>query len=165
LVSDPLHMTQVDLRRHAPTLTNPRQSKPNVGYIPRQFNALTRGRFLKARRKQHLARVPGRPSDAQIEMARSMAVLEWGALQAENEGTIPAMREAREHRRLLLRVIVDFERSMLPKAPAKPAKAKPRPPQIGIEEHLAQLGARHGAVVEMPTVAPAAPDAEQEKLL
>jgi hypothetical protein len=45
-------------------------------------------------------------------MARSMAVLEWGSLQAEHDGSLQSLREAREHRRLLLRVLADFERSL-----------------------------------------------------
>ena len=84
----------------------------NPGYSPRQFNALARRRFLKARRLHHLARVQGEPTEAQITMARSMATFEWGALAGEHEGTLASLRESREHRRLLLRVLEDFENSL-----------------------------------------------------
>jgi hypothetical protein len=79
--------------------------------------ASTCGRFLKAERERHLARVHGEPTNAQVEMARSMAVLEYGAFQAESENTLRSLREAREHRRLLLRVLADFEKSLVVKPP------------------------------------------------
>ena len=112
-------MTQSDLQRHSLTR----------GYRPRQFNELTRGRFVKSRCARHLARVEGYPTNAQYEMAMTMAVLEWGALQAEHEGSMRALREAREHRRLLLRVTADFERSL--------ARAV-APPHATLDDHLAR---------------------------
>src|SRR6516165_707078 len=87
------------------------RTKFEPGYVPRRFNAESRYRFLKTRREDHLARVPGEATTAQQQMARSMAVLEWGALQCEHDGSVVSLREAREHRRLLLRVLGDFERS------------------------------------------------------
>ena len=108
-------MTQANAERLGAT-ARPR----NDGYRPRQFNRLTRGRFLRARERHHLSRVTGSPTVAQREMAASMAVLEWSSLQAEREGTLQSLREAREHRRLLLRVLADFERSLA----APPPKEK-----------------------------------------
>ena len=55
-------------------------------------------------------------------MARSMAMLEWGALVGEKEGSLASLREAREHRRLLLRVLADFERSLVAPSPAQAPK-------------------------------------------
>jgi hypothetical protein len=66
-------------------------------------------------------------------MAASLAVLEWAALQSEHEGTLQSLREAREHRRLLLRVLSDFERSLA-------AVAAPRP--LSIEELAAKAEGR-----------------------
>jgi hypothetical protein len=69
---------------------------------------------LKDRKEQHLGRVQGEPSSEQIQMARSMAQLEWSALVAERTDDLRALREAREHRRLLLRTIADFELTLDP---------------------------------------------------
>jgi hypothetical protein len=83
-------------------------------YIPRQFNENSRTRFLHSRREQHLARIPGEASDAQIAMVQSLASLEWSALSAERQDTLASMVAAREFRRLHLRVVADFERSLRP---------------------------------------------------
>jgi hypothetical protein len=72
---------------------------------------------LKARRLHYLGRVQGEPTEAQHAMARSMAMFEWGALHGEYEGTLASLREAREHRRLLLRTLADFEASLKPGRP------------------------------------------------
>ena len=64
-------------------------------YRPRKFNPLTRARFVKARRERWLRRVVGTPTDTQIELAHSAAVLEWAALQAEHDGSLVSMRDAR----------------------------------------------------------------------
>src|SRR5689334_12829171 len=80
--------------------------------LPRQFNALARSRLLKARREEYLAKVRGVPTEAQIAMVESLARLEWAALAAEHDRTLAALREAREHRRLLLKVMADFELSL-----------------------------------------------------
>jgi len=61
-----------------------------------------------------LARVQGEPTEPQIAMARSLAMFEWGALAGEHEGTLASLRESREHRRLLLRVLEDFEQLLMP---------------------------------------------------
>jgi hypothetical protein len=124
-------MTHADLQRRDAT----------DRYLPRRYNALTQGRFLRARRKGYLARVSGPPTVNQIEMARSMAVLEWGSLVAENEGSLQSLREAREHRRLLLRVLADFERS------ATAAQAPPPvDPVRAVRERLATIATeREGA--------------------
>ena len=83
-------------------------------YIPRQFNPVTRERFLRDRRRRYLARVlTAAPTDAQAATIQSLASLEWGALAAEHEGSVQGMREAREHRRLLMRLLVDFEKSLI----------------------------------------------------
>jgi hypothetical protein len=71
-------------------------------------------------------------------MVQSLATLEWAALSAEHTNTLQSLREAREHRRLLLRVLADFERSLEKSA----AKGRPGPPQLTLEEHLAMLRER-----------------------
>jgi hypothetical protein len=81
-------------------------------YLPRNFNQTTRYRFIRDRRRRYLARVPGPPTDEQAVLAYSLACEEYAALEAEAEGGLRALREAREHRRLLARLFVDFERSL-----------------------------------------------------
>jgi hypothetical protein len=68
-------------------------------------------------------------------MARSMAVLEWGSLLNENEGSVQSLRECREHRRLLLRVLADFERS-LSSAQALPPPSRSDPTRQAITDFL-----------------------------
>jgi hypothetical protein len=105
--------TQANVKRQ---IRKPYRIRPRAdpGYQPRQFNALTRRRFLKARQLHYLGRIQDEPTEAQIAMARSLPLFEWGALAGEHEGTLASLREAREHRRLLLKTLVDFEQSMRP---------------------------------------------------
>jgi hypothetical protein len=104
-----LRMTQVDAEHRKTSFR-----RETGGYVPRQFNPVTRERFLRDRRQKHLSRCSGKPTDAQIAMVQSLAILEWGALSAERQDTLISMREAREFRRLHLRVVADFERSLRP---------------------------------------------------
>jgi hypothetical protein len=122
--------THVDVQRRIPT----------SGYIPKRFNTLTRGRFLKARRERELRRIEGEPTAAQVEMARSMALLEWGMHLATHLGTQESLREGRENARLLLRVRGDFERSLEPKTVV--GKGKPGPSHATLDEQLALLRER-----------------------
>ncbi len=41
-----------------------------------------------------------------------MVRLEWSALVAEADGTLPGLVDAREHRRLFVRLLGDFERGL-----------------------------------------------------
>ena len=107
-------MTQNALKRRNSTI----RSELGV-YEPRSFNAVTRGRFLRDRRRRWRARIEGELSETQAALILSLASLEWSALSAEAEGGLMALREAREHRRLFQRLLADFERS-LPVAPEKP---------------------------------------------
>jgi hypothetical protein len=103
---------------------------------------LTRGRFFRDRRKLYLNRIEGKPSDAQIAMAQSMARLEWFALVAERDSDTMSIRESRENRRLLLRTIFYFDLSLKEQeAPVRSGARKPRPgpPQLSLEEHLELL--------------------------
>jgi hypothetical protein len=90
-------------------------------YIPRQFSSTTRYRFLLDRHRGYLARISGMPTDQQRAQIESLAQLEYAALQCEAESTLVSMRESREHRRLLLRVLADFERSLIPRPVREPA--------------------------------------------
>jgi hypothetical protein len=122
LVSDILGMTQdVTVRRRTSYLRETGQ------YKPRRFHPGTRDRFLRSRRRAYLSRISGQPTSAQAAIVASVAQLEWNALAAEHENTLQSLREAREHRRLLLRVLADFEAS-IPPAPA-PRNEK-RPPSL-----------------------------------
>jgi hypothetical protein len=107
-------MTQVDAERRKTSFR-----RETGGYVPRQFNAVTRERFLRDRRQKHLSRVTAPPTDAQVAQVQSLASLEWAALAAERENSLQSLREAREHRRLLMRVLADFERSITAAPPAK----------------------------------------------
>jgi hypothetical protein len=81
-------------------------------YVPRKFNRVSRERFLRERRQSYLARIAGPPTDTQRAQVASLAQLEWSALQCEAENSLQSMRESREHRRLMLKVLADFERSL-----------------------------------------------------
>ncbi len=84
---------------------------------------------MRDRRALYLGRIRGELSEAQKPLIDSLIELEWGALQAESEGGITAYREGRELRRLFLRAVADFERSVA-------AAPKPRGPTL--QEHLAR---------------------------
>ena len=78
--------------------------------------------FLRQRRQLYLARVSGRPSTAQVAMVLTLARLEWSALVAEHANTLQGDREGREHRRLLLRLLAEFEETLTkPPVPEKPS--------------------------------------------
>jgi hypothetical protein len=59
-----------------------------------------------------------------LHWCKLLAVLEWSALVAENEGGLHGLRESREHRRLFQKNLDDFEKSVV-----KPL-AKVRPPKL-----------------------------------
>jgi len=69
---------------------------------------------LLSRHRDYLARISGMPTDQQRAQIESLAQLEYAALKCEAENTLVSMRESREHRRLLLRVLEDFEQSLMP---------------------------------------------------
>jgi hypothetical protein len=101
------------------------QTRETGRYLPRRFNPVTRERFLRDRRRRILRRIAGRPSDEQSALAQTVARLEWAALAAEAEGGLHALREAREHRRLLQKLLVDFERTLrVVAAPSTPSLAE-----------------------------------------
>jgi|SRR6516165_9632029 len=83
-------------------------------YIPRQFTSTTRYRFLLDRHRGYLARISGMPTDQQRAQIESLAQLEYAALSCEAENTLVSMRESREHRRLMLKVLADFEATLQP---------------------------------------------------
>jgi hypothetical protein len=134
-------MTQDAVQRR--TKTSYRMDTGGGSYVPPRFNPRTRGRFLRDRRKTYLSRIEGVPSDAQLAMVQSMARLEWFALAAECGDDLVSTREGREHRRLLLKVIIDFERSLKMKEALVPRpegrKPKTGPPQLSLEQHLELL--------------------------
>jgi hypothetical protein len=88
--------------------------------MPRRFSKPAWYRFSRDRRRRYLARLPGQPSERDAARIDAMVRLEWQALKAEAEGTLQADREAREHRRLLDRLVSDFERSLASSPAAKP---------------------------------------------
>jgi hypothetical protein len=112
--------------------------------MPRVFSKPAWYRFSRDRRRQYLAQLAGPPSNEQAARVDTLVRLEWSALRAEAEGTLIGDREGREHRRLFDRLLADFERSLTPKSPAKPARAKLGPAQIGLDEHMAKLRERRG---------------------
>ena len=86
--------------------------------IPRSFSKQAWHRFDQDRRRRYLERLGGLPSDVQAARIDTLVRLEWSALRAEAEGTLRADREAREHRRLLDKLLGDFERSLEKRKPA-----------------------------------------------
>jgi hypothetical protein len=115
---------------------------------PRRFSQTAWWRFARNRRRQYLAQLAGPPTAEQASIVDSLCALEWSALRNESEALAlrgrearEAAREAREHRRLLAKLVGDFERSLVPK-PVKPALTRPGPPQITLEDHMAMLRAR-----------------------
>jgi hypothetical protein len=89
-----------------------RSRKSEMGRpMPRRFSKPAWWRFARDRRRRYLAQIDGQPSDAQASLIDTLVQLEWSALAAEHEGGLQAFRESREHRRLLARLLADFERS------------------------------------------------------
>lgn len=94
-------------------------------YEPRALDSThTRRRFFRDRRSRYLARLTAPATDRQLSQIDAMTRLEWQALRAEAQSTLQADREAREFRRLLDRMLADFERAL-----AAPA-AKPLGPTL-----------------------------------
>lgn len=133
-------------RRYAVGMTEPlatsrirTQSRSLGRSTPRQFSKTAWWRFAADRRRRYVARIiPGTPTDAQAALIQSLIRLEWSALKHEAAGTLASDKVALDARRLFQRLLLDFERSLAPK-PLPPAKTKPGPPQITLEEHLAML--------------------------
>jgi hypothetical protein len=70
----------------------------------------------------YLRRIPRPPTDWQATMIETLITLEWSALLDEATDTQQSRREAREHRRLFMRLLADFERSLRDTAaPAPPS--------------------------------------------
>jgi hypothetical protein len=121
----------------APASSRPTSRRNPLGrYSPKTFGTTSRWRFRRDRRTSYLARIAGELSDYQAATIESLISLEWAALQAEAEGDLQDMREAREHRRLFQRLLADFERD----ARAPPAT---RPPSLA--EHLARKATERDA--------------------
>src|SRR5215472_795537 len=80
--------------------------------MPRRFSKTAWWRFSRDRRRRYLDKLPAPPSNEQATRIDSLVRLEWNALKAEAEDSIAANREGREHRRLLDRMLADFERSI-----------------------------------------------------
>jgi hypothetical protein len=85
--------------------------------------------------------ITGEPTPMQEQLIEQIAALEWAARRAEASDTLVGERDGREHRRLLMRFVADFERTLvsamvvtLPSEPAakplpeSPAKPLPEPP-------------------------------------
>jgi hypothetical protein len=115
---------------------------------PRRFSKRAWHRFSREKRRAYLAQIGEPPTNAQASRIETMVRLEWSALRAEHEGTLQADREAREHRRLLDRLLADHERSVASTRAAalgKGVKTRPGPPQLNIDQfdqHLARLRQR-----------------------
>ena len=89
--------------------------------MPRQFSKWAWYRFARDRRRRYLDRLTGPLSNEQDARIEAMARLEWAALKANDEGSIRSDQQAREHWRLLDRLMKDFERELAePAAPASP---------------------------------------------
>jgi hypothetical protein len=116
--------------------------------VPRSFSDKSWRNFRLENERKYLAMVPGEPTVRQRTVIEALIVLEFNAYKRSKEARQLSGREAREaarearqdwsefHKRL-----ADFERSLAPKAPPA-SKAKPGPPQLTLEQHLAMLQER-----------------------
>ena len=116
---------------------SPSPRDPLARYRPRTFGKASRWRFVRDRRTLYLGRVEGGPSESQKALIETLIELEWSALKAEAEGGMVAFREGRELRRLYLRALADFERTV-----KDAAEAAPVDPMQALRDHLAR---RQGA--------------------
>jgi hypothetical protein len=105
----------------------PRPERPGVicrGDSIRSIRSPASGSYAIAAVASFAASPAGRPTE-QSALAQTVARLEWAALAAEAEGGLKALREAREHRRLLQKLLVDFERTVRAvAAPSAPSLAE-----------------------------------------
>jgi hypothetical protein len=101
-------------------ITHRRGSLSQLGRSePRSLSVYAWQRFRNDRRDRYTSRIEGMPTDNQAAMIQTMIQLEWAAYRAEAEGSVRFLHEAREHRRLWMRMMADFERSLVkPPAPA-----------------------------------------------
>jgi hypothetical protein len=109
-----------------------------IPYPLRKFNLLTRYRFLKACRKMYLDRVLGEPTDKQIRLARTAAMLTYAHLQAVAIETADPLRgadHASRHVQRLVKVADEFERTL------PPPRIVIAPPAKSLAEHLAAKAA------------------------
>jgi hypothetical protein len=123
-------MTQVAASRRNSTLGR---------YTPRRFNPVTRERFIRDRRFRYLAQLPDPPSDREASRIEAMVRLEWSACKAEADGSLTALREAREFRRLLERLRDDWERAL-----TKPVGAAAQRAELSAYNERRVLAARGG---------------------
>ena len=111
----------------------PTRRDPLARYRPRAFTQNSRWRFCHNRRTIYLARLgDAAPTDHQAALIESLVELEWSTLAAEAQGGITAFREGRELRRLFLRALADFERTITA------ATAVPEDPLAALHRHLAE---------------------------
>src|SRR5580658_9770606 len=81
-------------------------------YTPSSFSQHSRWRFGRNRKAAYLGRIVGEVTSWQVTTIATMVALEWASLVAESKHTdMIAMREARENRRLLMRLLADFEKT------------------------------------------------------
>jgi hypothetical protein len=90
--------------------------------MPRVFSKPAWYRFSRERRRRYLDEFASPPTNEQAARIDALVRLEWSALKAEAENTLQGDREAREHRRLLDRMLADFERSLVAPSPAQAPK-------------------------------------------
>jgi hypothetical protein len=82
--------------------------------MPRAFTKTAWRRFNRDRRRAYLADLPALPTIEQLARIESLVRHEWHALRAEAVGTLAADTSAREHRRLLNRLLADHTRALQP---------------------------------------------------
>lgn len=81
---------------------------------------VSRERFFRDRKRRYMARIIGEPTDQQLALVQSMTRLEWAACVAESAGGLAGLRDSREHRRLFMRLMGDFERGLVEAATPRP---------------------------------------------
>jgi hypothetical protein len=101
----------------APSRTSPRPDAAArnqlAQYTPSSFSQHSRWRFGRNRKASYLNRIVGEVTPWQVSTIATLVSLEWAALVAESRhADMVAGREAREHRRLFMRLLADFEKSL-----------------------------------------------------
>jgi len=107
--------TNAQIRRQRRMLDRP---------TPRSFSIHAARRFGVDRRGRYLARLAGPPTDQQAALIQSMISTEWTAVRNESVGNVNTDRLALDARRLLAKLLAEFERTLRAPPPAE------RPPSL-----------------------------------
>jgi hypothetical protein len=116
---------------------------------PRAFTRTCWWRFASDRRGGYIRRVGGQPDERQGLIIAQMIEAEWNKLRCEHEARSATGKAAYELMKLAAewsRQLLLLDRALASATPRPvPAKARPGPPQLSLEDHLEILAQREGA--------------------